>query len=418
MNVLAFCSGSGGLELGIEIARPDARPVAYVEREAHAAATLVARMEDGSIAKAPIWSDAGTFDPRPWRGVVDCIASGDPCQPNSEAGKRLGAADDRWLIDQLLRCVDIIRPHCVFRENVPGNADGQLAALVPPLERMGYRVAAGIFAASEAWGSHIRERLFIMAWRDDFQRERKRLHARQRKEGRGASLLGRDGAELADAGDGLLPTEGRRSEGRNGPGPTGASMVDTRGPERRPCAGDDGLERQRPEEAGRPGRPSESMGGAAGGAIQALAVTDGARSSLGLLAKNGRGTVGEPRYSPGTRRDELPLFAPGPNDTAWAEYPPDFFPALSRYDRFEIALRAACIADDGGEGPWPGVVQTAFGPLHPALVQETAQRVLRGMDAGMAQRVDRLRLCGNGVFPLAASYAWCALDATLLNAQD
>lgn len=150
MNVLALCAGVGGLELGIRIAEPRARSVCHVEREAYAAAVLVARMEEGWLHPAPVWSDLGTFDPEPWRGVVHCVASGDPCQPNSVAGQRKGADDDRWLIDQVLRVVDCLRPHRVYRENVAGNADGQLEALVPALEGMGYRVAAGIFSAAEA----------------------------------------------------------------------------------------------------------------------------------------------------------------------------------------------------------------------------------------------------------------------------
>src|SRR5690606_9288555 len=149
MNVLALCAGVGGLELGIRIAEPGARGVCYVEREAYAAAILAARMGDGWLHPAPIWSDLGTFDPGPWRGIVDCVASGDPCQPNSVAGRRLGADDDRWLLDHVLRVVEAIRPDRFFRENVPGNADGQLAAIVPALEGMGYRVAAGIFSPAE-----------------------------------------------------------------------------------------------------------------------------------------------------------------------------------------------------------------------------------------------------------------------------
>lgn len=162
-RVLEFCGGVAGLGLGIRIARPDAHGVVYIEREAHPAEVLAARMEDGSLSPAPIWDDVGTFDPDPWRGVVDCIASGDPCQPNSVAGRGRGAADDRWLIDQLIRVVAGVRPSRVFRENVTGNADGQLEALIPALEGLGYRCAVGIFSAAEVGFNHRRERLFLMA---------------------------------------------------------------------------------------------------------------------------------------------------------------------------------------------------------------------------------------------------------------
>lgn len=126
-NVLALAAGVGGLELGVEIARPSATLVCAVEIEAHAAEVLAARMEDGTVSPAPIWDDVGTFDGQPWRGVVDCVTSGDPCQPNSVAGRQRGADDDRWLLDQVLRVVEEVRPTHFFRENVTGNADGQLA---------------------------------------------------------------------------------------------------------------------------------------------------------------------------------------------------------------------------------------------------------------------------------------------------
>lgn len=161
--ILELCAGVGGLGLGIELAVPGARAVAFVERECFAAATLAARMEQGALDAAPIWSDLGSFDARAWRGVVDCVASGDPCQPNSLVGQMLGSSDERFLIDQVLRIVDECRPDRLFRENVCGNADGQLGALIPALERLGYRIAAGVFSAAEVGAPHDRERLFIMA---------------------------------------------------------------------------------------------------------------------------------------------------------------------------------------------------------------------------------------------------------------
>lgn len=163
VNVLSLCSGSGGLELGIRIAEPRSRCVAYIEREAYAVALLAARMEQGWLDPAPVWSDLATFDGRPWRGVVDCVAASDPCRANSRAGKRRGEADDEWLLDEVLRVVAEVRPRRFFRENVEGNAAGQLASIVPPLERLGYCVAAGLFEAPIVGASQRRCRLFIVA---------------------------------------------------------------------------------------------------------------------------------------------------------------------------------------------------------------------------------------------------------------
>lgn len=76
MNGLALCAGVGGLELGLRIAIGDGfRTVCFVEREAYAAATLVARMEDQSLDRAPIWDDIATFDGAMWRGKVDLISA-------------------------------------------------------------------------------------------------------------------------------------------------------------------------------------------------------------------------------------------------------------------------------------------------------------------------------------------------------
>jgi DNA (cytosine-5)-methyltransferase 1 len=162
LRTISICAGVGGLDLGVRIARPNTRCVAFVEREASAAASLVASMEAGRLHPAPIWSDLRTFDPEPWRGAVDCVLSGDPCQGNSVAGKRLGEDDDRWLLDRAIDVFDGSGAHTFFRENVVG----QLAVAVPALERLGCRVAAGIFSAAEAGASHRRERFFILAYRD------------------------------------------------------------------------------------------------------------------------------------------------------------------------------------------------------------------------------------------------------------
>ena len=143
-NILSLCAGVGGLELGILLAL-DAlgeagRGICYVEREAAAASSLVASMEAVWFHHAPVWSDMLTFDARPWRGVVHILASGEPCQDNSVAGKRAGADGDRFLAPQVCRLAEECRPDLIFRENVPGNADGQLGAIVPALERLGYRI--------------------------------------------------------------------------------------------------------------------------------------------------------------------------------------------------------------------------------------------------------------------------------------
>ena len=176
VNVLAICAGVGGLELGLSLALHHrgeiVRGVGYLEREAGAAASLVASMEAGWLHHAPVWSDARTFDGTAWRGCVDIVTSGDPCQGNSVAGKRRGELDDRWLLDRAIDIFDASGADTFFRENVPGNADGQLAVAIPALERLGCRIAVGIFSSAETGNTQGRERLIILAHRDSGGRAR------------------------------------------------------------------------------------------------------------------------------------------------------------------------------------------------------------------------------------------------------
>ena len=163
---LSLCSGAGGIDLGLTIALPGYRTVGHVERETFAAATLVARMEDASLDQAVVWDDVGTFDGRPWRGAVDIVTAGYPCQPFSVAGKRRGADDPRHLWPHVARIIGEVEPPFVFLENVAHHLRLGFAEVAGGLVGMGYRLAAGLFTAAEVGAPHKRERLFILAIRE------------------------------------------------------------------------------------------------------------------------------------------------------------------------------------------------------------------------------------------------------------
>lgn len=169
---ISLCSGYAGLDLGLHIAEPRYRTVAFVEREAHAAAALVARMEDSSLGMAPVWDDLRSFDGTAWRGRVHLVSAGYPCQPFSRAGKRRGADDPRHLWPDVARVIGEVDPEWVFCENVEGHVDLGLAEVLDELGRMGFSTKAGLFTAREAGASHRRRRIFILAHAD---RERRGL---------------------------------------------------------------------------------------------------------------------------------------------------------------------------------------------------------------------------------------------------
>ena len=163
---LSLCSGAGGLDLGLTIAIPGYSAVGHVERETFAAATLVARMEDASLDQAVVWDDVGTFDGRPWRGAVDIITAGYPCQPFSVAGRRLGSEDPRHLWPHVARIIGEVEPPFVYLENVAHHLRLGFPEVAAGLVGMGYRLAAGLFTAAEVGAPHKRERLFILAIRE------------------------------------------------------------------------------------------------------------------------------------------------------------------------------------------------------------------------------------------------------------
>ena len=214
MYGLALCSGLGGLELGVRIAtRGHFRVVCHVEREAYAAATLVARMEDEALDRAPVWDDLTTFDGSPWRGLVDCVTAGIPCQPYSLAGARARHDDERALWPELVRVVEECEPAFVFLENVP-----EFLKYFEPvwscLSGLGFQFAPPLLqTAADRGAPHLRKRVFILAANPDRARLRNES-GRSGRQGRRGSTVARDPYDVApDASGAGLQIGPRRSLG-------------------------------------------------------------------------------------------------------------------------------------------------------------------------------------------------------------
>jgi DNA (cytosine-5)-methyltransferase 1 len=90
VNLVEFCAGYCGIGIGLKSVVRNLRTIAYIEREAYAAANLAGKIEEGRLDAAPIWSDLLDFPYGKFRGLVDIAAAGIPCQPHSHAGLRKG----------------------------------------------------------------------------------------------------------------------------------------------------------------------------------------------------------------------------------------------------------------------------------------------------------------------------------------
>ena len=171
---LSLCTGYGGIELGLERAGVPLRPIAYVEREAFAAANLVAKIEAEQMAPAPVWTDVKTFPYSDFHGRVDILLAGYPCQPFSSAGQRKGEADERHLWPFIANGIAACKPRLVFAENVEGHLSLGIKDVFNDLGRMGYEYTAGLFSAEEVGASHRRKRLFWLAYYNHARRKGRR----------------------------------------------------------------------------------------------------------------------------------------------------------------------------------------------------------------------------------------------------
>lgn len=339
-TVLSLCSGAGGLELGLKLAMPGTRTVCYVEGEVYAAAQLAARMADETMDAAPVWSDVKSFDPEPWRGRVDIITAGYPCQPFSIAGAKRAEKDPRHLWPFIREIVRTIEPRICFFENVSHHLRLGFEQVHDDLRSMGFSVAAGLFTAEEVGAPHKRERLFILAYRHG-----------DRCIGEQRPPAGKDDPQRrSQCFENTVPSRNSHAAGRIPLHETGSSS---------PKSGQ-GL--------------SDSQS----------AMADTACSGTGIDQCNARiGTGGDSQsvansYGAGLERQPRHERAP-----EWADF-------IAEYG---IPLWPPA---PGGHEQW-GHVPDALKPA------------VHRMADGMANRVDRLRACGNGVVPLVAAYAFRTL---------
>jgi DNA (cytosine-5)-methyltransferase 1 len=162
MNELALFAGAGGGILGGLLL--GWRTVCAVEIEPYCRRVLMQRQNDGVLAPFPIWDDVRTFDGKPWRGLVDVVSGGFPCQDISAAGKGAGIDGERsGLWGEMARIIGEVLPRFAFVENSPMLTVRGLGRVLGDLAEMGFDANWGCISAASQGAPHKRDRIWILA---------------------------------------------------------------------------------------------------------------------------------------------------------------------------------------------------------------------------------------------------------------
>ena len=181
MNHLSLFTGAGGGELAFKYLIPEIkRTVGYVEFENYCQKVIRQRIKDGLLDAAPIFGDIRKFISEgyaeAYKGMVDVISAGFPCQEFSVAGKRKADKGSRNMWPGTIEVIRIVKPEIVYLENVPGllsassEVDGITKRSVPyygtilrELAEAGYNAKWTCLSAQAIGARHKRNRLWIYA---------------------------------------------------------------------------------------------------------------------------------------------------------------------------------------------------------------------------------------------------------------
>ena len=162
LRELALFAGAGGGILGGHLL--GWKCVCAVEIEDYPRKVLLARQRDGCLPRFPIWDDITTFDGTEWRGRVDVVSGGFPCQDISCAGKGKGLSGERsGLWAEMARVIGEVQPRFVLVENSPMLTSRGLGVVLGDLASLGYDARWGVLGAIDAGAPHKRDRIWIVA---------------------------------------------------------------------------------------------------------------------------------------------------------------------------------------------------------------------------------------------------------------
>lgn len=189
MNELALFAGAGGGLLGGS--QLGWRTRCAVEIDPYARKCLLARQRDGCLERFPIWDDVKTFNGSHWRGSIDIVSGGFPCQDISSAGRGGGIAGEKsGLWKQMARIIGEVRPRFVFVENSPLLVVRGLGTVIGDLSSMGYDSRWGIVGAHHAGANHVRDRIWILAYSNSPQLKGGKLSSRAQSKNTNAGFSG------------------------------------------------------------------------------------------------------------------------------------------------------------------------------------------------------------------------------------
>jgi len=157
-----FAGAGGGILADILLGH---NPIGACEIEQYPRDVLLARQRDGILPEFPIWDDVATLDGNPWRGSVDILCGGFPCQDISAAGKGAGITGERsGLWKEYARLIGEMRPRFVFAENSPLLRTRGLGVVLEDLASLGYNARWGIIGARDVGAPHKRDRMWVLAY--------------------------------------------------------------------------------------------------------------------------------------------------------------------------------------------------------------------------------------------------------------
>jgi len=142
--------------------------VGYVENNEYCQKVIAQRISDGFLDRAPIFRDIQSFADQyagRYRGLVDGITAGSPCQPFSAAGKKRDENDERNLWPILLETVGKVKPLWCFYENSPRLLTiPYFGEILRKITEGGFNARWCNLSAARLGAPYLRNRLWIYAY--------------------------------------------------------------------------------------------------------------------------------------------------------------------------------------------------------------------------------------------------------------